>query len=148
MPDSQRVIWAIWPDLPIPFKLFFLVLSLVCIYSLVSVTLIAIRLRSLMRVPLIEHARYLSSLRARCAHLSQLLSAISYLFGLVFFMVLPTAHASITVGREPFWIALLRDCLVELSFVANVFAVLFVLHLAQWFVSSRVEKCVLAMNTR
>jgi hypothetical protein len=150
MSDRHYSVWLIWPELPILPKLFLLALSVVSIYSLFSATLIVVRLRSLTPKRLAEDAysfhNSLSALRIRSARMRQLLGATFYLFGLVFFLALHVAPFYIDLSGTPPWIVILRNFLVDFAFAANVFLVLLVLHLVQWFVSLRVHKCVLLLT--
>jgi hypothetical protein len=145
-------VWSIWTELPILLRLFLFVLCLVSIYSLLSASLIMLRLRSLAAH---SQSRGISSLRgsvpvlqARCANLRYLLGATSYLFGFIFCLVLPLAARVENNGRTPLVVLILGNFLRYFGFAANVFFVFLILHCLQWVVSARVQSYALRSNAR
>jgi hypothetical protein len=150
--SSPHALWSIWRELPMLLRLFFLVLSLVSVYTLLSASDIMMRLRSLTSQPKVGDAsslqRSLAALRIRSANMRQLLAASFYLFGFIFFLSLPWATVTLDNSRMPFLILILRNFLVRFDFAANVFSVFVVLHSVQWFVSSKVNAYAIHVNAQ
>jgi hypothetical protein len=142
--------WSIWLALPMLLKLFFLLLSVVAVYTLFSAFTMMAHLRSLMKqqttrdiLPL-EHS--LAILRDRSSNLRQLLSLFFYFFGFVFFLKLPLATMVILDSNLPIFFPVLHGFLIYFAFAANVFSVFIVLHCLQWFVSRRINACALQLR--
>ncbi|MGB9337559.1 MAG: hypothetical protein WCB14_21295 [Candidatus Acidiferrales bacterium] len=133
-------------------RLFFLVLSLVSVYTLLSASHIMMRLRSLTNRPKVGDAsslrRSLAALRIRSANMRQLVGASFYLFGFIFFLSLPWATVTLDNSRMPVLILILRNFLVRFDFAANVFSVFVVLHSVQWFVSRKVNAYTMHLNAQ
>lgn len=147
MSNLHYAIWSIWGELPISPKLFFLVLCLVSIYTLISALVTMIRLLSnqLQAEDSPSLQRSLAALQGRSTNLHQLLGATFYLFGFVFFLALP--FATITMDSKiSVDILILRNFLMYCAFAANVFFIFLVLHSVQWFVSGRVQASVKRLN--
>jgi hypothetical protein len=132
-------------------KLFFLILTLVGIYTLFSAVFIMARLRSLANQRQVEDASSLrrssAALQARLVNVRQLVGATFYLFGFIFFLVLPLATITMDEGRISVEILILRNFLLYFAFAANVFFIFLILHSVQWVVSSRVHAHALGLNT-
>jgi len=143
MADLHQSLRSIWPLLPIWPKFFLLILFLVAIYSIVTAAIILTRLRSLTgRVVDVNFVRgSLESLRARSSNLRQLIEATFLLWGFVFFLELPWATRTIDSSRTPTSTLILDNFLVDFGFALNVFFLLLLLHLVQWFVSARIHAC-------
>jgi len=152
MPIKSYAIWSIWGYLPMLDKLFFLILSLVSIYTLFSPTVIMVRLRSLTGKHQVEDVSSLQSslavFRARCVSLRQPIGMTFYLFGFVFFLTLPFVFITLGDGPNPLWMAIFDNLLVYFAFATNAFFVFLALHSAQWFVSGRVNASALRLNPR
>jgi hypothetical protein len=139
--SSPYALWSIWRQLPMLLKLFFLILSLVSIYTLFSAFVAVVRLRSLtnqhkvLGTSSLQHS--LAALRIRAENMRQLVGATFYLFGFIFFLVLPSATVILDNSRTPLSTLILRNLFVDIAFAANTFSVFLVLHFVQWFVSSR-----------
>jgi hypothetical protein len=150
--SSSYALWSIWREVPILLRLFFLILSLVSIYTLVSASAVVVRLRSLTNqrevVDTCSPQRSLAALRIRAENIRQLVGATFYLFGFIFFLTLPGATITLGTGRTPLLTLILRNFLVDFAFAANIFFVFAVLHSVQWFVSSRVNAYVLHFNAQ
>jgi hypothetical protein len=144
---NPHPVWSTWLELPMLVKAFCLVLFLVGIYTLYSASTIMVRLRSLTGqpttgdTPLFQHS--LAALQCRSANLRQLLSAIFYLFGLVFLLASPWTTMFLGDDRVPVIDLILRNFFDYLAFAADVFSVFLVLQCVQWFVSSRINACAL-----
>jgi hypothetical protein len=145
-------IWAIWTELPTLLRLFLLLLSLVSIYTLISASLIMLRLRSLAthsRSEDIFSPRDSSvGLQTRCANLRDLLGSTFYFFGFIFFLVLPLAARVDDNGRTPLGIVMFDSVLKYLGLAADVFFVLLILHLLHWVVAARVRTYALRSKER
>lgn len=128
-------IWTFWSQLGWPYRLFWLILTLVGIYVLSSVIATVVRLRSAT-----DTRSSLPALYARTAKLGHLISGTFYLFGLVFFLDLPTATWTLGDSRELPTLQILGQFLTQFAFAANVFFVFLVLHCCHWFVSARVAR--------
>ena len=147
-----RPLWSIWTELPILLRLFLFVLSLVSIYTLLSFSLIILRLRSLTAHSQSEDISSLRGsaalLQARCANLRDLLGSTFYLFGFVFFLVLPLAARVEDNGRTPLGIVMFDSVLKYLGLAADVFFVFLILHLLHWVVAVRVRTYALRSKER
>jgi hypothetical protein len=145
-------LWLIWRELPILPKLFFLMLSLVSIYTLRSASVIKVRLHSLKKQRQVEDVsslqRSVAALQARCANVRQLIGATFYIFGFIFFLALPLATRTLDNSRTPVGILVLNNFLMYFAFATNVFFVFIALHSVQWFVSGRVHAFALRLNAQ
>jgi hypothetical protein len=137
------MLWSIWPQLGFGYRAFWLILSLVSVCTLFHAAATMVRLRSLMKQGQTEHASSarisLAALQARSANLRQPISAALYLFGLIFFLSLPSDIWRHETGRTTPLMAILGVFNLHCVFAGNVFFVLLVLHSFQWFVSGRVS---------
>jgi hypothetical protein len=142
----QYILWSIWPQLSILYRLFALILAAVTVHSFASATITLKRIRGLtvgqkegVR-PSIQNS--VLALHSRCTNMRQILGATFYLFGFLFFIGLQ--NAPITLGDGPSFpmVQILGNFVLHFVFSANVFLVFLVLHLVQWLVSSRLNSCV------
>ena len=144
-------LWSIRVYLPVAQKLFLLVLCVVAVYSLLSAIVVMGRLRAMTIRPQIEDIssiqRSMAALHKRCANVHQLTSATFYLFGLVLFLGLQGAYFVLGLSGTPVVSIIVENFVLHFAFAANVFLVFLILHLIQWFVSSRVYACAQDSNT-
>jgi hypothetical protein len=140
MSNLRYSIWSLWPALPIVLKLYFLLFVVVSAYIIVTSILVVARLRAVTRKAgtqdNTESKAMLARLRARRTNTTQLLTATSYLFGLAFFIALPAATFVSVLSSRPTGYYILENFVYDFIFAANVFFVLFVLHLLLWLVSN------------
>jgi hypothetical protein len=152
MLSSQYTLWEILKSLSTLQLLFCLILAVVGIYTLLSVTVILVRLRSLANRSKVEDVssiqRSLAALHARSANLHQLIGAAFYLFGFVFFLTLPFAFITLDTSKVPGWTSIFQNLGFYFAFSASVFFVFLVLHSVQWFVSARVRATALRLGSR
>jgi hypothetical protein len=150
MPNLSYSLWSIWIELPLLHKLFFLVLFLVCVYSLLSATKILMRVSSLMASGNPKYVTTLqnevAALSARSANMRHLITASFYLFGIVFFWGLRFALWT-PDSNTPVGILVLENFFLYFAFAANAFFVFLILHLVQWFVSARLQACARSLAT-
>jgi hypothetical protein len=103
--SNPYVLWSIWRGLPTLLNLFFVILTLVTIYTVFSASSVVVRLRSLTNQRKVMDAssvRYsLAALHIRAENIRQMVGAASYLFGFVFFLVLPWATLIADNSRTP-----------------------------------------------
>jgi hypothetical protein len=150
--SSPYALWSIWRELPMLLKIFFLILSLVSIYTLFSAFAAVTRLRSLANerevvgTSSLQHS--LATLRIRAENSRQLVGATFYFFGFVFLLVLPWATLIVDNSRTPLSTLVLHNFFVDIAFAANIFSVFLVLHSLQWFVSSSVNVYALHLNAQ
>jgi hypothetical protein len=151
MANLHYPLWSIWGQLPILPKLFFLIFSLVGVYTLVSAVVIMVRLRSITNQRHVEEVSLLNGslaiIQARCSNVRLLLSDTFYLFGCVFFLALPLATVIVDDSKTPLGIHILDNLIVYFAFAANVFFVFLVLHSVQWLVSCRVRAYAAVCST-
>jgi hypothetical protein len=149
---SPHLIWSMWRDLPILYRLFFLILSVVSIYTLFAASVVAVRLLSLRSRPESADALFLgqslAALRARCENMRQLISGTFYLFGFIFFLRLPFAFNTFGDSNIPGGTLILRNLVVYFAFAANVYFVFLVLHSVQWSVARLVRAHTLRLEAQ
>jgi hypothetical protein len=71
-------------------------------------------------------------------NLRQLIGAMFFAFGALFFWALPEAFNSIDNTHSLPWGSIMGALGLHFAFAANVFLTLLLLHCVQWFVSRRV----------
>jgi hypothetical protein len=151
MSSLPHTLWSIWGYLPAVHRLFFLILSLVSIYTLFSAAVIVVRLRSLTNRRQVEDVssfqRSLAALHTRSANARQLVGATFYLFGFIFFLAMPLALKTLD-SRTPVGMLILDNLFIYFAFATNVFFVFLVLHSVQWFVSGRVHASAQRLNAQ
>ena len=123
--------------LSVLYKLYWLLLSLVSFYTLFSAASIV------RRFPISNHRNDSTEssripLEARITNLRQIIAAMSFAFGALFFWALPGAFNTISDGRDWNLTEIIGAFRVHFAFAANVFLVLLLLHCVQWIVSRRV----------
>jgi hypothetical protein len=122
------------------------ILAVVAIYSLLSATMILVRLRSIVNPRQSKDVaalqRSVATLRARSANVRQLIVATFYLFGIVFFFGLWSVRSEADSSRA----TILDGFFVFFAFAVNAFFIFLVLHSVQWFVSGRLQACALRLN--
>jgi hypothetical protein len=150
--NSNYTFWETLKSLSTLQRLFCLILSLVSAYSLLSATVILVRLRSLTNRSKVEDLssiqRSLATLHAQSANLHQLIGAAFYLFGFIFFLTLPFAFITLGTSKVPGWTSIFQNLGFYFAFSSNVFFVFLVLHSVQWIVSSRVQASALRLNAK
>jgi hypothetical protein len=141
MHNSTYTLWSLWPALSYLNRLFALILAVVFVYSTTSAIIVYKGLRRLIRSR--ESAarnsfQFIATLHRRCANLRQILGATFFLFGLLFFLGLPSATITIGDGRGILAFEILSNFVTRFIYAANVFLIFFGIHLVQWVTSSRV----------
>ena len=130
-------IWSIWSQLGFLYRLYWLLLCLVSLYTLFSAASIVRRSR-------ISNDRNDSTanspirLEARITNLRQIIAAMFFTFGALFFWALPEAFNTLGDSRSSLRNEISRAFVMDFDFAANVFFVLLFLHCVQWVVSRRV----------
>jgi hypothetical protein len=145
--QSKDSAWyGMWPYLPPFARLFLILLFLLAIYTAYVASIVLVRLRSLRTVQNDDSFRKcLAVLSHRAANLRQTIVAISYLFGLTFFLLVQTAFWTPDNNR-PVGLMVLENFRFDFRFAADIFLVLLALHAVQWFVSSRICKAALRLG--
>jgi len=138
---------SFWMFLPPLTRLYLLFLCLVCTFSLYKGSRIILRLRSIKRENGVkEHhliLRSLAVLRREAENLSQLLHVTFLLFGVSFLTQIPAAFMILEDSRRPVLTSIFSNLAVYIAYAADVFLVLLVLRLLQWFVSFRISTTML-----
>jgi hypothetical protein len=151
MPNPY-VLWSLWRELLMLLRLFFLILTLVAVYTMFSASFVVVRLRSLTNQHNVMDASSLrcslAALRDRAENIRQMVGATFYFYGFIFFLTLPRATVTLDYSRTPLLALILRNFLVDFAFAANIFSVFVVLYSVQWFVSSRVNACAIHLNAQ
>ena len=149
MSDPSYSLWSIWMYLPTLHRLYLLVLSRVGIYSLYSLKVVMVRLRTLNKrqvgVASLQHST--AALQGRCKNVQELLGACFYLFGLVFLIGLRFVPMNLSMSSKPPTVMLmLNECFIYFAFAANVFVMFMILHCMRWFVSGRLVANIAAVS--
>lgn len=76
----------------------------------------------------------------------QLITATFYLFGLMFFIGLPSAFNLLGLTKTPAVTLILENLPVHFAVAANAFFAFLVLHSIQWFVFNRVYAYAMRLN--
>ena len=129
----SNAIWAIWPQLGVFHRLFWLVLTVAGIYTVAEAGSIIFSLRKIG-----AERPSLRALSASAAKLGHLTTGMFYLFGFVFFWQLPDAARPFGLIRKMGIGEILGGFQAHFAFAANVFVVLLVMHGFHWFASARV----------
>jgi hypothetical protein len=133
------------------YRLLFVILSVVSIYSLFSATAILVRLRSIMNQPQCEDVSGLqhsmAALHARSANVRQLIGATFYFFGFVFFFGLRFALRT-SETHTPVGTLILENFFLYFAFAANAFFIFLIVQSVHWFVFSRLQARALRLNAR
>jgi hypothetical protein len=133
-------LWSIWNQLSTVQHWLVYSLCVLCFYAGFCVVSSISRLHSIkhlgMEAP--TACRTVVLLRNRCANLRCAILAEFYLFGIVLFMAFQFVTQSI-MGNDVEG-HIIGAFVLDSAFATNVFAVLLMLQLAQWFVSNRLRK--------
>ena len=134
---EYSAIWSIWSQLSDLYKLYWLLLSLACFYTLFSASSIV------RRFPTSNHQNDSPEssrirLEARITNLRQVNGAMFFAFGALFFWSLPEGFHTLGDGNGWLLNQIIGTFAVHFVFAANVLFVLLLLHCVQWYVSRRV----------
>jgi hypothetical protein len=138
--DPPYVLWSIWHQSSALWLWLLYALCVLCLYAGFCVVSTISRLRSIRHLGASDLVtrRTVVVLRNRCAALPYAILAEFYLFGVVLFMSFQFVGQFVMgsdVARK-----ILAQFVLDSALATNVFAVLLILHLAQWFVSTRVSR--------
>ncbi len=138
--DPPIALWSIWRELSTLQHWLVYTLCVLCLYAGFCVVSTVSRLRSIKHLGMDDPAarRAVVVLLNRCANLRHAILAEFYLFGIVLFMAFQFVAHSI-MGNDVLG-QIIGTFVVDSAFATNVFTVLLILHLAQWFVSTRVNR--------
>jgi len=140
--------YGMWPYLPPFARLFLILLFLLVVYTVCVASVVLVRLSSLRTVQNDDLFRKrLAVLSHRAANLRQTIVAMSYLFGLTFFLLIQTAFWTPDNNR-PVGLMVLENFKFDFRFAADGFLVFLALHAVQWFVSSRICKAALRLDAK
>lgn len=135
---------VLWPMLPTLARVYILFICVASAYILISLTRIALKLRSLKRFPHannsekpIRHA--LAGMQTRLAGLRQFLFFSLLLFGVCFLLELPLAFITLDESRLSVFSTILNQVAALAEFGTDVLFVFLLQHSIQWIVSSRVQ---------
>ena len=152
MANQSYALWAIWIELPLMHKLFFLILTGVGIYSFFSAVTILMRLRSIMKSWESEDIPHLqvsmASLNARAGNVHQLTRVMFCLFGLVFFLGLRFAFWTPESRTTSVDFLIFENFYFYFAFAANVLFIFLLLLSVEWYVFSRLQSCALRISRR
>ena len=147
----QNPLWFSWKELSLAGRFFLLVLASGSTYLLFSALIVLRRVHSIrnrsQRKDALAHRRLMQALQARCSNMDQLIAFMFYLFGFVFFLMLPSATRILGSGRTPVSWLILQNFLEDFAYAANVFLVFLILSSVRWFACTRVQACMLCSNT-
>jgi hypothetical protein len=135
--SEDFAIWSIWSQLSFLYRLFWLLLSLVSLYTYWS----AASLLRRFRMPNHQNdspESFRIRLEARITNLRQIIAAMFLTFGALFFWTLPEAFNTLGHSRSLPLGQIIGGLRLQFAFAASVFLVLLLLHCAQWLVSRRV----------
>jgi hypothetical protein len=142
-------LWSIWKDLSLLQRGIIGILAVVGIYSLLSAVKVMFALSSMRKLPSGNSAaiqRSLATLSKRCANVREVVVVTFYLFGIVLFLSFQNVGMVWGDGKASPVSLILGNFILDSAFAANVFVVFLVLHLIQWFVSSRVNSFAEHLN--
>jgi|ERR1700733_1401090 len=138
--DPPYALWSIWHQLSTLQHWLVYTLCVVCLYAGFCVVSAASRLHSIKHLGMDDPAarRTVVVLRNRCANLRYAILAEFYLFGIALFIAFQFVAHFIMGNDLPRQI--IGTFVLHSAFATNVFAVLLILHLVQWFVSYRLRR--------
>ena len=138
--DPPYALWSIWHQLSTLQHWLVYTLCVLCLYAGFCVVFTISRLHSIKHLGMDDAAarRTVVVLRNRCANLRYAILAKFYLFGIVLFMAFQFV-AHFIMGNDVQG-QIIGAFVLDSAFATNVFAVLLVLHLAQWLVSIRLRR--------
>jgi len=129
-PCYPAPIWLIWKELPLSEKLPFLFL---CVVGGYSFFLAATVLR-------FQNTATVGRFRKRIRNLQKATVAAFYLFGLGLFANLQFSYCIIGGDRSvPIGWLVVRNFQLHFAFADNVFLILLIVHVVQWFLANRVS---------
>jgi|SRR5579862_1087787 len=129
-------------------KVFLLLLALLTGYTLYVALVALVGLRSLRSNQNDNSLRSsIALLTHRTANLRQSIVAMVYLFVVVFFMHIQNAYWT-PENNRPVGLMVLENFRVYFSFGAFIFLAFLALHSVQWFVSARIRKATLRLDTQ
>jgi len=131
-----------------PFTRFFLfILLLVSTYTSYFASAVLVHLHSLRTVQNDDSLRKsLAQLEHRSENLRQIIVAMSYFFGLTFFLQIQNAFWT-PENNRPVGLMVLENFRLDFRFAAVIFLVLLLLHSVQWFVFARIRRVKFRPNT-
>ena len=139
---------SVWQPRSLLVRLYVLLLLLVCIYTTYFASFALLRLRSLRTVRTDNSLQNtLARLNNRSANLRQIITAMSYLFGIIFFLQIQNAYWTPENGR-PVGPMILENFRGYFRFGAVIFLVFLLLHAVQWLVSCRIRTAILRLDAR
>jgi len=128
----------VWLSLSPFARTFLLLLMLVGVYALYFTTFVLLRLRSFRIQPACESLRNsLTKLDHRSTNLGQIILAMFYLFGFVFFVQMQNAFWTPDNNR-PVGLMVLENFRTDFRFAALMFFAFLILQCVQWFISARI----------
>lgn len=128
-------------------KFFLLLLVLVTVYALYFTSFALLRLRALRAVQDGQSLRRsLARLEHRSANLRNMIVAMAYFFGLTFFLEIQNAYWTPESKTRGVGLMVLENFMFYFHLAAIIFFVFLILHLVQWFVSSRIRSAVLRLD--
>jgi hypothetical protein len=126
-------VWLIWKELPILEKLSFLVLCVVGAYWI----FLAARVVRLQKIDSVQPTVLL--LRKRVRNLQRTTVAAVYFLGFAIFAGFQFAYCTIGKSSETLVWIVVKNLLLHFAFAANVFLILLVLHVVQWFIANQLD---------
>jgi hypothetical protein len=133
-------LWSIWKQISLLYRVVVLVLCGVVTYTTYSAIAIWLRLRAIKaQASNAEAMKELPLLDRRCTNMRQILTAVFYFFGCIFFLNLPDAYRVVGDGRASPMFEIFKNFVVHFSFAANIFFVFLILHKMQWFTWRRLS---------
>jgi hypothetical protein len=138
--DPPYALWSIWNQLSRLQHWLVYTLGVLCLYAGFCVVSTIVRLHSIKHLGMDDRAvgTAVDVLRNHCANLRYAIIAEFYLFGIVLFMAFQFIAQFISGSDVEGKIIL--TFMLDSAFATNTFAVFLILHLAQWFVSSRLSR--------
>lgn len=125
-------IWLIWPYLSVLEKSSFLALCIVGFYWLfLAATVVRFRTTASAQGELVR-------IHTRIRTVQQATAAVFYVFGFVLFAGFQFAYFTIEDSSTPVAWLVVRNFQAHFAFADNVFLLLLIFHLVQWFVANRV----------
>jgi hypothetical protein len=145
-PTRPTPIWVVWPYLTWLERLLFMRLIVLGVYVLFSAVITVLRVwegEATGNGNSPDSQRILTALRQRSSRVDKLITTGFYLFGWVLFLGLQSAYVMIDNSKATTEVIILRGFEPHLAFAANGFFVLLLLHVAGWFISTRVGRLAL-----
>lgn len=147
--EPPYALWSIWKELGLLSRLFIELLFAPSAYCLFVSSRTVARLRTLERHDsnecMISIDEALAPLYRSLRNTRRIIGATFYLFGFVLFLGLENIVN--TVGGDPFKV-ILGGFVLSCAFAANVFFIIFVLHVIEWLVYLMLNRCSRRLNDR